>query len=152
MDSTFQLSLARTFARKKVIGLEWHNVIELNHIVSPQRRQRVRDLCQLHVVYILSFVGSYGRFFRTMHDMWATGIESIVGRSRCLLCWEKVGPGGKLEYAEWYQMTVFVEDNRDIVEEMQSAGIEVRAVNTHNTTHSHGYEDLLAATEDLLCS
>ena len=41
---------------KKVIGLDWHNVIEVNLIVSPQRRQRVRDLCQLHVVYILSFV------------------------------------------------------------------------------------------------
>ena len=46
----------------------------------------------------------------------------------------------------------FVDDNRDIVEEMQSAGIDVRAVNTHNTRHPHGYDDLLAATEDLLCS
>ena len=122
----------------------------MNNFVSPALRQRVRDLCQFHEVYVLSFVGSDGRYLRTTHDVWATGIENIVGRQRCLFCFEKIVPNGKLAYALANKMTIFVDDNRDIVEEMQSAGIDVRAVNTHNTTHPHGYDDLLAATEDLL--
>ena len=76
----------------------------------------MRDLCQLHEVYVLSFVGSYGRYFRIRNDMWATGIENIVGRQRCLFCFEKISPGDKLEYAQWNQMTFFVDDDKDTME------------------------------------
>ena len=49
-----------------------------------------------------------------------------------------------------HDVTIFVDDNEDIVAEMRAALMDVRAVNTHRVKHRDGYADLLEATKDLL--
>ena len=88
-----------------------------------------------------------------MHDMRSTGLKQIVGADKCLICFERIEPRGKLLYAQTNWMTISVDGHKDIVETMRDAGIDVRAVNTHRNRHTHGYDDLLGATaEDLLFS
>lgn len=121
-------------ATRPVVVVDWHEVLEVDEVVSKENLQALDLLLEKVEVILLSYVVQASRVARLAQD-----IKQMLPQHGRLfgkeVCYAKTGPKGKCALACQWQAIAIFDDNRSICKESLDWGLQIYPIRSRHQDH-----------------
>jgi hypothetical protein len=129
------------------LGLDWHNVIEVRGRIPQQHHDCITDLLAKGVeISILSYGGA-ARNQDT--NAWAETLPYFKRLRRVSFTETRLKTGGKADLCRQWGIRAFIDDSKDILQEMLKTGMVIYPISTYFERHQWARDMNIRVYRDL---
>jgi hypothetical protein len=129
------------------LGMDWHNCIEIRGVIPQQHHDCITDLLAKGVELSVLSYGGPGRNQET--NAWAETLPYFKRLKRVSFTETRLRAGGKTDLCRRWGIRAFIDDSKDILQEMLKDGMVIYPICTYFERHQWARDMNLRVYRDL---